>query len=106
MLSNALSGQPILKGVGAATVGGAVAGGLAGLTLGGSLVVSAVGGGLAATAGGGVHRAVESGGDPKMSAENMSIDFAAGATLGVVAELLSSVPPAETLVPGQRRLTK
>jgi RHS repeat-associated protein len=95
MIANGLTGQPLLKGVGAATLGGAATGALAGFTLGGSTLLAVGGGGLAAVAGGGTGRAVENGGDPQMSMENMSVDFAAGALMSGAGKLLSRPPPEE-----------
>jgi RHS repeat-associated protein len=80
LAGNLASGRDWSEGVVASAVGGAVTGGLAAGTGGASLAAEIAGAGLAATIGGGVTRAIETGGDPQMTVENMVGDFAAGAT--------------------------
>jgi RHS repeat-associated protein len=75
------------RGLLGATAGGAVAGGVAGLTLGASLIVQAGGAGAAGVYGGATNRAVVSSGDlaQTFDANAMQTDFAIGVgTFGLV----------------------
>src|SRR6185369_17429902 len=80
LASNLATGRDWSEGVAASAAGGAVTGGLAAATGGASLAAEIAGAGLAATVGGGVTRAIETGGDPQMTVQNMVTDFAGGAT--------------------------